>query len=115
MSQFCKDNDVFFEFHSSFCLVKSQDTKVILLQGLVGHDGLYQFPALQSLVPQTSQSLGTADSASVNSVFVNKNASVSVDRSDSVVSIVDTDSCKSVVPIVKYSCLYFKFILTRSS
>ena len=45
----------------------------------MGHDGLYQFPALQSLVPRTSQSLST---------------------SDSVVPIVDTASCKSVVSIV---------------
>ena len=100
VSQFCKDNDVFFEFHSCFCLVKSQETKKILLQGLVGCDGLYQFPALQSLVHWTSQSLITADLASVNSPFVNKNAYVSIDRSDFVVPIVDIDSCKFVVPIV---------------
>ena len=44
VSQFCKDNNVFFEFHSSLCLVKSQDSKQVLLKGLVGSDGLYQFP-----------------------------------------------------------------------
>ena len=76
MSQICKDNDVFFEFHFSFCLVKSQDTKEILLQGLVGQDGLYQFPTLQSLVPQTPRS-----------VFVNKSASI--------VPIVNT-ACNSI-------------------
>ena len=45
-SQFCKDNDVFFEFHSSFCLVKSQVSKLVLLKGFVGRDGLYHFPQL---------------------------------------------------------------------
>ena len=43
VSQFCRDNSVFFEFHSQFCLVKSQVSKEVLLQGLVGADGLYQF------------------------------------------------------------------------
>jgi len=37
---------VFFEFVSQFCLVKSQVSKEVLLQGLVGIDGLYQFPNL---------------------------------------------------------------------
>ncbi|XP_020237712.1 uncharacterized protein LOC109816943 [Cajanus cajan] len=44
VSQFSKDNSVFFEFHPSFCLVKSQATKEVLLHGTVGPDGLYQFP-----------------------------------------------------------------------
>ena len=38
VSQFYKDNNVFFEFHSSFCLVKSQDYKHVLLKG---GEGLY--------------------------------------------------------------------------
>ena len=52
VSQFCKDNNVFFEFHSSFCLVKSQDSKHVLLKGLVGSDGLYQLPQLLLFVPK---------------------------------------------------------------
>nr|KYP51540.1 hypothetical protein KK1_026567 [Cajanus cajan]KYP51568.1 hypothetical protein KK1_026596 [Cajanus cajan] len=67
VSQFSKDNSVFFEFHPSVCLVKSQDTKEILLQGSVSPDGLYQFPAL---LPATSkqpvQCFQTATSPSVN-------------------------------------------------
>ena len=31
---------------SQFCLVKSQVSKEVLLQGLVGADGLYKFPNL---------------------------------------------------------------------
>jgi histone deacetylase 1/2 len=40
VSQFAKDNVVFFEFHPNHCVVKSQATKEILLQGNVGADGL---------------------------------------------------------------------------
>jgi len=41
VSQFCKDNNVFFEFHSNICYVKSQDSSKILLRGHLGDDGLY--------------------------------------------------------------------------
>jgi len=43
VSQFAKDNSVFFEFHPHMCLVKSQGTNRVLLQGVVGADGLYSF------------------------------------------------------------------------
>ena len=43
MSQFAKDNSVFFEFHPHLCLIKSQGTNKVLLQGAVGVDGLYSF------------------------------------------------------------------------
>ena len=33
VSQFCKDNLVYFEFHHTFCLVKSQVSKELLLKG----------------------------------------------------------------------------------
>lgn len=39
VSQFIKDNYVFFEFHSTLCYVKDQDTCQIFLQGLL-NDGL---------------------------------------------------------------------------
>ena len=42
VSKFAKDNNVFFEFHPEFCLVKSQVTKEIILQGRL-KDGLYGF------------------------------------------------------------------------
>jgi len=41
VSQFSKDNLVFFEFHPNHCFVKSQGTNNILLQGVVGDDELY--------------------------------------------------------------------------
>ena len=47
VSQFAKDNFVFFEFHPHICLVKSQETHKVLLEGVVGVDGLYSFHILQ--------------------------------------------------------------------
>jgi len=44
VSQFLKDNSVYFEFHPSLCFVKSQATNEILLRGHLGVDGFYQFP-----------------------------------------------------------------------
>ncbi|RVW59875.1 Retrovirus-related Pol polyprotein from transposon RE1 [Vitis vinifera] len=44
VSQFCADNNTFFEFHPRFFFVKDQVTKKILLQGSLEH-GLYRFPA----------------------------------------------------------------------
>lgn len=46
VGQFAKDNDVFFEFHSIFCLVKSQGSNEIILKGLLDQDGLYKFSGL---------------------------------------------------------------------
>ena len=42
VSQYAKDNSIFFEFHHHLCLVKSQETNKVL-QGVVGADGLYSF------------------------------------------------------------------------
>ncbi|CAA0833005.1 Unknown protein, partial [Striga hermonthica] len=42
VSQLCKDNSVFFEFHPNFCIVKDQETKQILLKGKLDN-GLYKF------------------------------------------------------------------------
>lgn len=44
MSKFARDNNVFFEFHSNYCVVKSQVTNEVLLQGSLGFYGLYVFP-----------------------------------------------------------------------
>lgn len=43
VSQFAKDNNVYFEFHPSSCFVKSQVTNQVVLEGLLGADGLYHF------------------------------------------------------------------------
>ena len=46
VSQFCRDNQVFFEFHANSCNVKQEHTKETLLQGKFSK-GLYVFPNLQ--------------------------------------------------------------------
>lgn len=45
--QFCEDNDVFFEFHSSFFCVKDIHTKKSLLQGTI-KKGMYVFPPVST-------------------------------------------------------------------
>jgi len=64
VSQFCKDNNVFFEFHSNTCYVKSQGSSKILLRGHLGDDGLYQLdqPSMPS-VSRTASSSSTLNSA----------------------------------------------------
>lgn len=47
VSQFARDNRVFFEFHSDHCLVKCQDSNAVLLRGSLGKDGLYSFRQIQ--------------------------------------------------------------------
>jgi histone deacetylase 1/2 len=46
VSQFSRDNGVYFVFSADSCLVKSQANDAVLLQGCVGRDGLYEFPTL---------------------------------------------------------------------
>ena len=59
VSQFCLDNNVFFEFHSRFCLVKDQDSKIVVLKGTL-NNGLYVFDSnqitLNNAAPSHSQS-----------------------------------------------------------
>lgn len=45
VSNFATDNNVFFEFHPSYCVIKDIQTQEILMQGQV-RDGLYQFSAV---------------------------------------------------------------------
>lgn len=40
VSQFCTDNNVFFEFHSTSCFVKVEANKKVLFEGMVD-GGLY--------------------------------------------------------------------------
>ncbi|KAG8475410.1 hypothetical protein CXB51_032233 [Gossypium anomalum] len=44
VSQFATDNNVFFEFHPSYCVIKDIQTREILMRGQV-RDGLYHFSA----------------------------------------------------------------------
>lgn len=43
VSKFARDNNVFFEFHSLDCYVKSHENGQVLLEGSLGKDGLYCF------------------------------------------------------------------------
>lgn len=56
VSQFARDNNVFFEFHPDMCFVKSQVSSKILLQGSLGKDGLYQFDKASLSKPTTTNS-----------------------------------------------------------
>ena len=60
VSQFVKDNLVFFEFHPYMCLVKSQGTNRVHLQGVVSVDGLYSFHNLK-LQDHLSMLLSSSD------------------------------------------------------
>src|ERR1044072_4369227 len=60
VSQFARDNSVFFEFHSDFCLVKSQATCEVLLRGTLGPDGLYSFGSLPVQPASKSSSASTS-------------------------------------------------------
>ena len=64
VSQFCRDNNVFFEFHPNTCCVKSQGSSKILLKGHIGVDGLYQF---DNTSESQTASTPTASSSSFNS------------------------------------------------
>ena len=65
VSKFAQDNNVFFEFHPTFCVVKSQATSEVLLSGRVGDDGLYKFPnPAASPLSKSCPSLHTCSSSS---------------------------------------------------
>jgi len=79
VSQFAKDNFVYFEFHLHFCLVKSQETNKVFLQRVVGADGLYYFHNL-NLQDNSPLLLSTSTSTSDNGLLstdttINKNSS----------------------------------------
>ncbi|RDY14856.1 hypothetical protein CR513_00004, partial [Mucuna pruriens] len=55
-SQFARDNSVYFEFHPTFCLFKSQASSGVLLHGTIGSDGLYIFGNILSIPPTAATS-----------------------------------------------------------
>ena len=65
VSQFARDNLVFFKFHVDHCVVKSQATEVVLLHGKVGSDGFYTFPSVSFQSAMSSLSLPFSNNASV--------------------------------------------------
>nr|KYP40820.1 Retrovirus-related Pol polyprotein from transposon TNT 1-94 [Cajanus cajan] len=50
VSQFARDNHVFFEFYPDFCTVKTQGTRETVLQGQL-RGGLYVFPPMHKVQP----------------------------------------------------------------
>ncbi|XP_019460139.1 PREDICTED: uncharacterized protein LOC109359900 [Lupinus angustifolius] len=66
VSQFAKDNSMYFEFHSHYCCVKSQVDDTLLLEGTLGPKGLYVFTDL--LLPVSlSSSVSSSNSSNVQS------------------------------------------------
>jgi histone deacetylase 1/2 len=57
VSQFARDNNVYFEFHPNECFVKSQGSSKLLLRGYLGIDGLYQFDSPIQLKAGASASI----------------------------------------------------------
>ena len=92
MSQFAKDNSILFEFHPHLCLVKSQGTNRVLLQGVVGADSLYSFHNLKledhsSLLLTTSTPLvSSATDSSLSSAVDTAANQISNVVSNSVIS-----------------------------
>lgn len=68
VSQFARDNNVFFDFHPHSCFVKSQVSRQVLLKGNLGHDGLYRFDNIHLLKSPCS-----ASNLSPMSSFMNSN------------------------------------------
>ena len=67
VSKFAQDNGVFFEFHATHCLVKSQDNSEVLLRGSLGKDGLCCFDDFQ---PATCSPSTTPQSCSPSTLAV---------------------------------------------
>jgi len=70
VSQFARDNGVFFEFFADHCFVKNQVTRETLLQGKI-HDGLYVFPHLQRSMPPSVHMHPTVHTASTSTLLNN--------------------------------------------
>lgn len=68
ISQFAKDNNVYFEFHPSSCFVKSQVTNQVVLEGLLGADELYRFQHCHIVKESPCQSSALPSSPSCNSI-----------------------------------------------
>ncbi|KAL4325007.1 hypothetical protein GQ457_11G008030 [Hibiscus cannabinus] len=86
VSQLARENNIYFEFYSNGCCVKDAQSRTILLEGVLTHEGLYK------LVPPDStrqQGLFQVCSAVVNNELGNHNVasqSVSIVNNEQVVS-----------------------------
>lgn len=79
VSQFTRDNNVVFEFHSPYCLVKCQDSKKVLLVGKLESDGLYVFKGLpiakcnKAILNSVSSCMNKASNPTIHSVIASPN------------------------------------------
>lgn len=62
VSQFAKDNSIFFEFHANSCFVKCQTTSKILLSDSLGPAGLYKFDCIPPPSSPKAPSIGNTSS-----------------------------------------------------
>ncbi|KAL4301702.1 hypothetical protein GQ457_10G017700 [Hibiscus cannabinus] len=69
VSHFARDNDVFFEFYADKCCIKDVRTKVILLEGRLTPEGLYELRS-----STTAGVLGMSNVVSDFSPVLNKNS-----------------------------------------
>lgn len=82
MSQFAKDNRVFFEFHPSLCFVKDQVTKAIILKGILS-DGLYKFSLHKPPQPSRNKFSSFNSSPEVCSTSLDKHPSAATTSNSS--------------------------------
>ncbi|KAG8478760.1 hypothetical protein CXB51_028634 [Gossypium anomalum] len=68
VSKFATDNNVFFEFHPSYCVIKDIQTQEILMRGQV-RDGLYQFSVGSSVLSLSVNNMVVQRSSTADDVF----------------------------------------------
>lgn len=77
VSKFAQDNNVFFEFHPKFCVVRSQASSEVLLRGSVGSDGLYKFPNPATQLSKLSSSSNSSSAQSISKTKCSASCNVS--------------------------------------
>ncbi|GMI95463.1 hypothetical protein HRI_003215600 [Hibiscus trionum] len=68
VSQFARDNAVYFEFHSHGCFVKDAQTSAVLLEGRLTPEGLYELSSVLSAGDRIKAPLSSAVSPTVFNV-----------------------------------------------
>ena len=82
VSKFARDNNVFFEFHPNFCLVKYQVSKVAVLEGKL-NGGMYAFDSSQIQLQKSAPSQASlSQSVTSRQSGLSVNCQVSVYVSD---------------------------------
>ncbi|KAH6787293.1 hypothetical protein C2S52_006845 [Perilla frutescens var. hirtella] len=84
VSQFARENNVYFEFHSRVCFMKDQVTNQILLQGTL-KDGLYQFNLQKTKSSPNNSAASSSNSFDLKSTSFMSSLTASVDALQSTV------------------------------